>query len=87
MDRTTRDPSHFRVLPCTIFHLSSIAVYIDVSRNKHFVNCSSEKCFGLVDTEQRGLEEDRDGKQIVEILELSLLYYQSYSLLWPRFTK
>jgi hypothetical protein len=65
MDRTPREPSHFRVLPCIIFHVSSIAVYIAVSRKKHVVNFSSEKCFGLVDTEQRRLQEDRDGKQIV----------------------
>ena len=77
MDRTQRDSSHFRVLTCIIFQLSSIAVYLDVSRKKHVLNFSSEKCFGLVDTEQRGLEEDRSGKQIVESLEVSLLYYQS----------
>ena len=87
MDRTPRDPSHCRVLPCIIFHLTSIAVYIDVNRKKHVVNFSSEKCFGLVDTEQRGLEEDRDGKQIVDSLEVSLLYYQSYSFLWPWYNK
>lgn len=75
MDRTPRDTSHCRVWPCIIFHLSRIAVYVDVCRKKHVVNFSSERCFGLVDTEQRGLEEDRDGKQIVESLEVSLLYY------------
>jgi hypothetical protein len=75
MDRTPRDPSHFRVWPCIIFHLSSIAVYIDVSRKKHVVNFSSERCFGLVDTEQRGIEEDRDWKQVVESVEVCLLYY------------
>jgi len=87
MDRTTRDPSHFRVLPCIIFHLSSISVYIDVSRKKNVVNFYSEKCFGLVDIEQRVLEDDRDWKQIVESLEVCLPYYKSYSFLWPRYTK
>lgn len=49
MDRTPRDPSHFRALPRIIFKLSSIAVYIDVSQKKHVLNFSSEKFFGLVD--------------------------------------
>jgi len=53
MDRTTREPSHFRALPSIISHMSVIAVYIDVSRKKHVVIFSSEKCFGLVDTEKK----------------------------------
>ena len=85
--RTHKRQPCFRVLPCFIFHLSSITVYIDVCRKEHVVNLSSDKCFGLVDTEQRGLEENTNGKQIVESLEVCLVYYQSDSFLWSRYTK
>jgi hypothetical protein len=85
-DRKTRDPSHFRVLPYIIFHFSSIAVHIDVSIKAHVLNLSSGKYFGLVDTEQSGLEEDTDGKQLVESFEVCLLCHQSDSFLWSRYT-